>query len=152
MKIILKLVFIVTILCTMSCKKKVLTTYFDEQTCSEELEIIIDEVRVLINKETKSGLYERFKKSEQVIVETKNFTLTQSEIDQLFKHSFELIKSTNYSMVVLTCFAGQDFKLKLNCSNKTLGFHENSVEKWSEISKQTTEIRNILKSKIELVE
>ena len=152
MKFLLTLTLFATILGTISCEKKVTKTYFDEQTCSEELEIIIDEVRVLINKETESGTYERFKKSEPIVIETKNFTLTKSEIDRLFKHSFELIKSNNYRMVILSCFAGQDFKIRLNCSNKTLEFHENSVEKWSKISNHTTEIRNILNTKITIVE
>lgn len=152
MKFILKLTTIFVVLTSLSCEKKVALTQFEEHICSEQLEIIVDEIHVIIDKETKSGIYQRYKKSAEVIIETKNFILTKSEIDKLFKNSFELIKSTNYKLTVLTCFAGQNFKLRLNCSNKTLEFHENSVKKWSEISIQTTEIRNILKSKITIVE
>ena len=139
MKSNLKILMFLLIL--ISCKKETKQNVIDENYCGDELEIIIDQSRILINREGRFGNFEITKTlNNKQLTETKSFKLTQSEIDKLFTSAFNLITLDSYTIHTKSCYAGQHFILKLNCINKSIEFHESSVENWSKISKETKEI------------
>lgn len=143
----LKLKILLLTLIIISCKNEVKKNVIDENFCSNELEIIIDENRILINKEGNFGTLEINKKTKP-----KSFKLTKNETNILFSEAFKLITLKEYTIHTKTCYAGQKFTLRLNCIDKSLEFHQLSVESWSKISKETKGIYTILKNKIKIEE
>ena len=139
---ILLLTFII-----ISCKNEVKNNVIDENFCSNELEIIINENRIVLNKEGNFGTLETNQRTQ-----TKSFKLTKNETNILFSEAFKLITLKEYTIHTKSCYAGQKFTLKLNCIDKSLEFHQLSVESWSKISKETKVIYSILKNKIKIEE
>jgi hypothetical protein len=82
----------------------------------------------------------------------KSFKLTKNETNILFSEAFNLLTLKEYTIHTKSCYAGQKFTLRLNCNDKSLEFHQLSVESWSKISKETKVIYSILKNKIKIEE
>ena len=151
----MKLKFILLLICLtlISCKKEQSKNIIEENFCREELEIIIDESRILIDIESNIASVETEKIiNNKPFTENKSFKLTEIEKHKLFSNAYKLITLKEYTIHTKTCNAGQNFILRLICNNKTLEFHQPSVVSWSRISKETTEIYSILKDKTDLKE
>lgn len=148
-----KLKILLLTLIIISCKNEVKKNVIDENFCSDELEIIIDENRVIIKKEGNFGTFETLKNiNNKQKKESKPFKLTKDETNELFSDAFKLITLKEYTIHSKSCYAGQKFTLRLNCIDKSLEFHQLSVESWSKISKETKGIYTILKNKIKIEE
>ncbi|MEY4963401.1 MAG: hypothetical protein RLZZ323_720, partial [Bacteroidota bacterium] len=126
--------FSILILAFISCKKETEKTIV-ENFCSDQLEIILDNDRIVIDKESGKGVLEIIESPTKK--QTKTFILNKTEIEKLFNNGFGLIKLTNYNFYTKTCYAGQNFTLRLNCPNKSLEWHNSSVANWSKISNET---------------
>jgi hypothetical protein len=131
-------IFLLTLI-IISCKHEVKKNVIDEDFCSNELEIIIEENRIVINREGNFGTFETNQKAQP-----KSFKLTKNETDIMFSEAFNLITLKEYTIHNKSCYAGQKFTLRLKCIDKSLEFHQLSVENWSNISKETKEIYTIL--------
>ena len=142
-----KLKVLLLTLFLISCKNEVQKNVIDENFCSDELEIIIDENRIVINKEGNFGTLETNQKTQP-----KSFKLTKNETNILFSEAFKLMTLKEYTIHTKSCYAGQRFKLRLNCIDKSIEFHQLSVESWSKISKETKGIYSILKNKTKIEE
>ncbi|WP_396192823.1 hypothetical protein [Flavobacterium sp.] len=142
-----KLKVLLLTLFLISCKNEVQKNVIDENFCSDELEIIIDENRIVINKEGNFGTLETNQKTQP-----KLFKLTKNETNILFSEAFKLITLKEYTIHTKSCYAGQKFTLRLNCIDKSIEFHQLSVESWSKISKETKGIYSILKNKTKIEE
>ena len=148
-----KIIFLLLCLTLQSCKKEQSKNLIDENFCKEQLEIIIDNRRIIIDIQSEIGTVETEKiVDNKPIIENKSFKLTEMEKQKLFSNAYKLIALKEYTIHTKTCNAGQNFILRLNCNNKALEFHQYSVDKWSKISKETTEIYSILKEKTILKE
>ena len=134
-----------------SCKNDTSKIVIDEDFCREQLEISIDENKYIIDYE---GNYLEVV-TESIInykskFERKSFELTPAEKKKLFSNAYQLITLKEYTIYTKTCFAGQNFTLRLVCDNKALEFHHSSVANWSKISKETKAIFSILNSKVKV--
>ena len=151
MKLKVTLLFLCLIL--VSCKNEPSENIIDENFCKEQLEITIDESRILLDIESNYGNVETEKYvNNKLTIENKTFKLTESEKQKLFSNAYKLITLKEYTIHTKTCNAGQNFILRLICNNKALEFHQPSVVSWSQISKETMEIYSILKIKTDLKE
>ncbi len=142
-----KLNILLLTLIIISCKNEVKKNVIDENFCNNELEIIIDENRIVINREGNFGTLSTNQKTQP-----KSFKLTKNETNIVFAEAFKLITLKEYTIHTKSCYAGQEFTLRLNCIDKSLEFHQLSVESWSNISKETKGIYSILKNKIKIEE
>lgn len=148
-----KFKILVLFLILISCKNEKENNVIDENYCNDELEIIIDNSRIIINKDDDIGTFETAKKTKNKgSIVSKSFKLTKNETHKLFSNAFKLITLKNYTIQTKSCYAGQNFILKLNCVDKSLEFHQSSVANWSKISKETKEIYSILKNKTKVIE
>ncbi len=148
-----KLKILLLTLIIISCKNEVKNNVIDENFCSDELEIIIDENRVIINKAGNFGTFENLKNiNYKQKKASKPFKLTKEETNKLFSDAFKLITLKEYTIHTKSCYAGQKFILRLNCIDKSIEFYQSSVVNWSKISKETEEIYSILNNKIKLEE
>ena len=148
-----KIILLFAFLAVVSCKKEQSKNIIDENFCREQLEIIIDESRIIVDFENNNAQV----KTEKIIdnkptIESRSFQITEAEKQKLFSNAYNLITLKEYTIHTKTCNAGQNFTLKLICDTKSLEFHHSSVANWSKISKETTEIYSILKAKINLKE
>ena len=148
-----KIILLFAFLAVVSCKKEQSKNIIDENFCREQLEIIIDESRIIVDFENNNAqvITEKIIHNKSII-ESRSFQLTETEKQKLFSNSYNLITLKEYTIHTKTCNAGQNFTLKLICDTKSLEFHHSSVANWSKISKETTEIYSILKAKINLKE
>lgn len=148
-----KLKILLLTLIIISCKNEVNKNVIDENFCNNELEIIIDENRIIINREGNFGILETLKNiNNNPKTQSKSFKLTKNESNKLFSEAFKLITLKEYTIHTKSCYAGQKFILRLNCIDKSIEFHQSSVVSWSEISNETKEIYSILKTKIRIKE
>lgn len=148
-----KIILLLLLTTFISCKKNKSENIIDENFCREQLEIIIDKSRIIIDIESNYGKVETEKIiNHKLTIENKSFELTETEKQKLFSNAYKLITLKEYTIHTKTCNAGQNFILRLLCNNKALEFHQSSVDSWSKISKETTEIYSILKNKIDLKE
>lgn len=151
----MKLTIIVLLVCLalVSCKKEQSENIIDENFCKEELEIIIDGSRILIDIENSiASIKTKRLINENYVVENISFNLTEIERQKLFSNAYKLITLTDYTIYTKSCYAGQNFTLRLICDTKALEFHQSSVANWSKISKETMEIYSILQAKTDLKE
>ena len=149
----IKIIFFLLCLTLVSCKKEQNENIIDENFCRKQLEIIIDESRIIIDIESNIGRVETEKIiNKKPIIENKSFKLTEIEKQKLFSNAYKLITLKEFTIHTKTCNAGQNFILRLVCNNTALEFHQPSVVSWSRISKETAEIYSILKDKTDLKE
>ena len=148
-----KIILLFAFLAVVSCKKEQSKNIIDENFCREQLEIIIDESRIIVDFENNNAQV----KTEKIIhnkptIESRSFQITEAEKQKLFSNAYNLITLKEYTIHTKTCNAGQNFTLKLICDTKSLEFHHSSVANWSKISQETMEIYSILKAKVNLKE
>jgi len=149
----MKFIFFLLCLTLVYCKKEQNENIIDESFCRKQLEIIIDESRIIIDNESNIGRVETEKIiNKKPVIENKSFKLIEIEKQKLFSNAYKLITLKEYTIHTKTCNAGQNFILRLVCNNKALEFHQPSVVSWSRISKETAEIYSILKDKADLKE
>ena len=149
----IKIIFFLLCLTLVSCKKEQNENIIDENFCREQLEIIIDESRIIIDNESNIGRAETEKIiNKKPVIENKSFKLTEIEKQKLFSNAYKLITLKEFTIHTKSCNAGQNFILRLVCNNKALEFHQPSVVSWSRISKETAEIYSMLKDKTDLKE
>lgn len=136
-----------------ACKNDTSKIVIDEGFCREQLEISIDEKKYIIDYEgdylevvTESIINNKPK------IERKTFKLTPVDKKKLFSNAYQLITLKEYTIYTKTCFAGQNFSLRLVGNNKALEFYHPSVANWSKISKETKAIFSILNSKVKVKE
>ena len=82
-------------------------------------------------------------------IEKSTFKLSKSERDTIHKIVREIITNPVFTDKSATCYAG-NVLISLKNSHTTLTCQYNSVGTWSEVSKKTKKLYNLLKSKVEI--
>lgn len=82
-------------------------------------------------------------------VENKRFKLNKKERDSIHKLVYEIITKPTFTDKSATCFAG-NIRISLKDRHTTLMCSYNSVGIWSDVSKNTNRLYNLLKTKIEI--
>jgi hypothetical protein len=82
-------------------------------------------------------------------VEKNTFKLNKKERDTIHKLVYEIITKPTFTDKAATCYAG-NIQISLKDRHTTLMCSYNSVGIWSDVSKNTKNLYNLLKTKIEI--
>jgi hypothetical protein len=148
----MKKLFLYTVLFLnlISCKNEI-GNDFNEDILYNQLEIRIDDNLIRIDKESRIGTLQIIDSTNKSTI-SDSFKLTKFETNKIFSNSYNFINSKNQIIKTLSCYAGQNFKIKLNRPNEFIEFKNESIASWSKTSKETEQIYFILKNKIKIAE